>query len=326
MSTSSHSTGRAWPRLLALAAAAALCLAGMTQTAAAKPAGYVTYRLGDDVYRLDAHVGARPVDVSARLDALSPRATDEWLNASPNGRWLLTSTGRFGCGEEACLARVDGSLRSGEPLRAGGELLHSDGFSAISSRGDTVVYPQGGDAHTRDLWVTRLTAAGWTAPQSITAASPFDRNTQPAISSDGKRVLFDCGAGVAGEPGTAICSVATTGGPVTVVMAPDRAPGASTANEVHHADFAPNGDIVFEADWHGEQVWRLPRGARHPVRVSRVPNDNSPCVLPDGRIASLYLDRPGNRDGAHEIRIASAHSAAEILTGLDVVDIGIGCG
>jgi hypothetical protein len=141
-------------------------------------------------------------------------------------------------------------------------------------------------------------------------------------------VLFDCGAGLPGDAGTAICEVATTGGPVRIVVAPQDGPGASASNEVHHADFAPDGSIVFEADWRGEQIWRLPRNGHRPVRVSRLHDDNSPCVLPDGRIASLYLDRPGNRDGVHELRIAGAtgSSGREILTGQDVADIGIGCG
>jgi hypothetical protein len=291
--------------------------------------GFVTYRLmGGDIYKLDARPAARPVDVSVALDRLAPRALDEWLSTSPDGRWFLTSTERFGCGGWACLARVSASLRSGGALKAPGGVLHADGFGAISSDGRLVVYPQGGGAHTRDLWVTRLRSGHWTSPKIITAASPYEHNTQPAISADGRQVLFDCGPGLAGDPGTAVCSVSDSGGAVTVVMAPDRGPGGTARNEVHHPDFAPGGDVIFEADWRGEQIWRLPHGSSHAVLVSRVHNDNSPCALPDGRIASLYLDRPGNRDGLHEIRVANERGGhgTEILTGRDVLDIGIGCG
>ena len=291
----------------------------------------VTYRLaGGDVYRLTvpgAARGARPTDISAALDRLSPRGLDEWLNVAPGGRWMLTSTERFGCQGYACLARVSGSLRAGGALVAAGASLHSDGFGAISSDGALVVYPQGGGVHTRDLWVTLKRGAGWTRPRDITAASAFDHNTQPAISADGRRVVFDCGAGLAGDPGTAVCSVGTSGGHVTVLMSPRGGPGGRARNEVHHPAFSPGGGIVFEADWYGEQIWRLPRGSGHPIRVSRVHNDNSPCVLGDGRVVSLYLDRPGNRNGVHEIRVAkpSGANGREILTGVDVADIGIGC-
>ena len=300
--------------------------AASTGTAAA---GFVTYKLaGGDVYRLAARAAARPLDVSAALDRLSPRALDEWLNVSPGGRWMLTSTERFGCGGYACLARIGASLRSGGALRAGGQLLHADGSAAISSDGGIVVYPQGGGTHTRDLWVTTLAGRRWSAPREITSGSSFEHNTQPAISADGRRVLFDCGAGLAGDPGTAVCSVSTSGGPVRIVMSPGAGPGGGAGNEVHHPAFSRGGGVVFEADWHGEQIWRLPRGLRRPVLVSRVNNDNSPCVLPDARIASLYLDRPGNRSGVHEIRVAGPNGGAgrEILTGVDVADIGIGCG
>ena len=291
----------------------------------------MTYRLtGGDVYRLPVRADARPTrptDISAALDRLSRRALDEWLGVSPGGRWLLTSTERFGCGGYACLARISSSLRGGGALRAGGAYLHSDGFGAISSDGALVVYPQGGGVHTRDLWVTRKRGAGWTRPRDITAASASDHNTQPAISTDGRRVVFDCGAGLAGDPGTAVCSVGASGGRVSVLMSPLSGPGGRANNEVHHAAFSPGGGIVFEADWRGEQIWRLPGGSRHPFRVSRVHDDNSPCVLGDGQIVSLYLDRPGNRAGVHEIRVADSSGAngREILTGVDVADIGIGC-
>lgn len=304
------------------------------KSASARTGGFVTYRLtGGDVYELDARGAARPVDISVALNRLSPHALDEWLNVSPGGQWMLTSTERFGCGGYACLARVrsslraGGALRAGRALRAGTHYLHSDGFGAISSDGMLVVYPQGGGAHTRDLWVTVERAGSWTAPRNITAASPFDHNTQPAISADGRRLVFDCGAGLAGDPGTAVCSVSLMGGPVNVVMAPTDGPGGSASNEVHHPDFSATGGVVFEADWRGEQIWRLPRGSHQPILVSRVHNDNSPCVLSDGRIVSLYLDRPGNRDGVHEIRVAgpTGQNGREILTGVDVADIGIGC-
>jgi hypothetical protein len=289
----------------------------------------VTYRLsGGDVYELAARAGARPRDISSALDRLSGRALDEWLNVSPNGRWLLTSTERFGCGGWACLARVGASLRGGGAIRGPAGVLHADGFGAISSDGRTIVYPQGGATHTRDVWMTHLAAGRWSSPRAITTHSPYQHNAQPAISADRGRVLFDCGPGLAGDPGTAVCEVPVAGGSVSVVVAPSAGPGGTDHNEVHHPAFAPGGDIVFEADWRGEQIWRLPHGATRPVLVSRVHDDNSPCVVPDGRIMSLYLDRPGNSAGVHEIRVAAGCGAngSEILTGRDVLDIGIGCG
>ena len=305
--------------------AALSALLGVWTSADAAPRGSVTYRqLDGDVFRLAAHAGARPLDVSSALDRLSPRRTDEWLNTSPNGRWLLTSTERFGCGGFACLVRVSASLSRAEPLRA----LHSDGFGAISSDGALVVYPAGDGPHTRDLWAVRRRRGRWTRPFVLTRASGWRFHGQPATSSDGRRVVMDCGNRPVGEPGTALCIVSSAGGPVRTVVTPTQGPGGTGDNEVHHADFGPGGELVFEADWGGERIWRLPAGRRRPVRLSRVGNDNSPCVLPDGRVVSLWLGRRGNPSGNHEIRVAdgSGSHAAMLLTGINVLDAGIGCG
>ncbi|MCP4419712.1 MAG: hypothetical protein GY805_24130, partial [Chloroflexi bacterium] len=90
----------------------------------------------------------------------------------------------------------------------------------------------------------------------------------------------------------------------------------------------PDGSIIFEADWNGEQIWRLPAGSNAPVRVTDAfGNDNSPCVLPDGRIASLWLDRPDG-NGGHELKIMTADGNDYFLAlmDLDVFDLGLGCG
>jgi hypothetical protein len=64
------------------------------------------------------------------------------------------------------------------------------------------------------------------------------------------------------------------------------------------------------------------------VLVSWVTNDNSPCVLPDGRIVSLWLGRPGNRNGVHELKVMNEDGsrARMLLENVDVDDIGTGCG
>ncbi len=62
--------------------------------------------------------------------------------------------------------------------------------------------------------------------------------------------------------------------------------------------------------------------------TSQFGNDNSPCLLPDGRIVSLWLNRDGNRDGVHEIKAMTGDGRLHtmIVTGADVADAGLGCG
>jgi len=50
-------------------------------------------------------------------------------------------------------------------------------------------------------------------------------------------------------------------------------------------------------------------------------------VLPDGRIASLWLDRPDG-EGLHELKIMTADGSSfyMALKEVDVLDRGLGCG
>jgi hypothetical protein len=97
---------------------------------------------------------------------------------------------------------------------------------------------------------------------------------------------------------------------------------------LHSPDYSPDGGIVFEADWNGEKIWRLPPGSASPVLITdRFSNDNSPSVLPDGRIVSLWLNRPEGL-GYHEIKVMNADGSGYYMAyvDVDVADIGIGCG
>ena len=78
-----------------------------------------------------------------------------------------------------------------------------------------------------------------------------------------------------------------------------------------------------------EQVFVLEvRQDGEPVQLTDEPDIvDGPVFLPDGRIASLWLGRPGN-SGLHEIKVMSADGGSYVmaLSGREVADIGIGCG
>ena len=297
--------------------------------------GHITYALPNgNVYRIAARAGATPQNVSAALDALSPgTAADEWINTSADGQWLLLSTERFdpACTGWACLTIVNSALSVAEVVRVGGNVVHPTGYSAVASGGDVVVFEDvGASAHTRDLWVTTGSAGAWSPPVALTTSSPYLFNSQPSFSADGSKIVFDCGNEPYGAEGTAICEVGVNGTGFRIVIRPQDSPGTlPKTGALHHPAYTADGSIVFEADWIGEQVWRLAPGAIVPVVLaSQVTNDNSPCVLPDGRIASLWLNRAGNAQGLHELKIMTANGSAFLmaLTLTDVADIGIGCG
>jgi hypothetical protein len=318
------------------------CVASATKAAsqddAILPVGHVVFRLPDGHdYRIEARSGAAREDLTAELDRLSP-ALDGFVNVSADGAWLLLQTSRFGCGQEMCIAVVDRAACKAQVVVDGREPLHPDATSAIGDKGEIVVFPAKGE-HPADLFAIRRTGNDWTPPVNLTKSSPAAYNKQPAISADGAHVLFDCGPDPGAGPGTAICEAATNGSSLRVAVEPD-ARGGMSAN--HHPAYAPDGSIVFEGTWNGgaEQVWRVAPGGE-PELVNSDKNeehgfvytdDNSPCVLPDGRVVSLWLGRAGNgasgKASGHELKImgANGENVEMLVTGVDVVDIGIGCG
>lgn len=291
--------------------------------------GRVTYTLGERVYTIEAQEEAVPEDVSEALESISPGTFDEVLNISPDGGWLVLETDRFDpeCPlRGSCLALVRADLSSPEAVRTPDGLLEWQGMVAAASGGNLLVYGASGGPNELDLWAVHRSQDGWESPILLTDASPFEWNHQPALAASGATVLFDCGPEPYGAEGTAICEVGTDGGDFRIVVEPeDSPPGFPNSGALHHPDYEPDGGVVFEADWDGEQIWRLPPGQAVPELISPdFDNDNSPCVLPDGRVVSLWLGRAG----VHEIKVMRPDGSSYflLLPERDVEDIGIGCG
>ena len=289
---------------------------------------FITFRLPDGhIYRIRPEAGARPIDLTLALNQLSQGTEDESVSTSPDGSWLAVVTDRFGIGGGwPGLAVVAADLSSGEAVRVNGEVIHPEGAVAIASGGNLVVYSVGEGPHTRDLWAARRSNGIWTA-RLLTTNAPYAFNSQPAISADGTRVLFNGGNQPYNTGSEAICEVGVDGTGFRRAVTNAQRPSGTSSGALHHADYFSDGSIVFEADWSGDQIWRLPPGSNQPVRVSSATNENSPCVLADGRIVSLWLNRPGNTLGVHELTIRSATGTllAVLLPDVDILDIGISC-
>lgn len=297
--------------------------------------GHITYRQGNQIFRIRAQGGATPENITQGLNALSPLPAggeDSNLNISPDGNWLIMDTERFndGCRGWACLAAVKSDLSSGEAIIWDGNLIHPEGFPAIASGGNLVVYPNRNSSGGLGIWAVKRSGNNgqWGTPVELTKNSDYDWNYWPAISQDGTRVVFNC----TDEPytdDTSICEVGTDGTGFRRVLHPsDSPPGFPDSGELHSPDFAPDGSIIFEASWEGEQIWKLPPGTSIPLRITdEFHNDNSPCVLPDGSIASLWLDRPG-ASGGHELKIMAPDGSSHtmLIKDIDLFDIGLGCG
>jgi hypothetical protein len=286
------------------------------------------------VFRVEAREAAIAEDVSLGLDHLDPRVEgdDESLNLSPDGQWLILTTTHFDadCEGWPCLAVVSADLSEGDVVQVEGlGLLRPAGWSAIASGGDLVVCPIRNDDDRWDLWAYSRAGPRWSPGVLLTERSPHQFNDQPAFSDEGDRVVFKCGDTIDGLPddehgGAAICEVAIDSTGFREVLTPVDGPSGTSANTLSHPDYGPDGSIVFEADWEGgTQVWRLPQGVTTPGRVNiRYDNDNTPCVLPDGRIASVWLYPP-------LLKVMVADGSEHIIIRLDDVEVtgyGLGCG
>jgi hypothetical protein len=298
-----------------------------THGAQADNSNYITFtRDNNHVYRIEARPNATPQDVSAALDALSAGSDDVLLNSSPNGQWLVLETDRFGCAGWPCLAVVKADFSAGAAVSINGNAVHPEGsISAVSNDGNLVIYATQDGPHATDLYASVRSAGVWGTPTLLTGSSSYQWHSMPALAADASKVVFDCDNSQ-NDVGEAICQVNTDGTGFSVLFTPSQGPGPRY-NPLHSPDYAPDGSIVFEGDWDGETIWRLPAGATTPVKVGNYHNDNSPCVLPDGSIASLWMDRPGGTS-VHEIKIMRADGSSYFmaLTGIDVHDVGLGCG
>jgi len=284
---------------------------------------YITYSLNNNmVYRVAAVENATPVNISEVLDSFSPRKNDIQLNISPNGKWMVLRTQRFddACNGWPCLAVISGDLTSASLIRVNNHVIHPESLSAISSDGKLIVYVGDNGPHSRDLFAVRCVDNVWQSPLLLTGDSTYSLHDMPALADDGSKVIFDCDNDNS-NVGEAICEVHTDGSAFRVAFTPEQGPGP-LYNPLHSPDYGPNGSIIFEADWSVESVWRLAAGSSTPVRISPSGNDNSPCVLSNGKIASLWLP-----NAMHEIKVMSEDGGSHFMLshGVDIFDIGLGC-
>jgi hypothetical protein len=322
--------------------------AGVVVTDGSAPSGpgHVVFRLPDDHWHsLLATPGSAPSDLTSTLDQLSPGGTDQGMSLSFDGAFVaVDATSRFSCsggGDCAVWARVDGA--AGGDVRPGGVAQGvPSGRPAVASGGRVVVYPKTTRANHDDLVAVTKTGDAWGPEVVLTAAMPFDYAHDPSFSPDGTRVAFDCGPSPYQDVATSICEAAVDGSSFRVAVSYKDGPYGADGGDggdwtTHHPAYAPDGALVFEADWgpdqsHDEQIWRKPPdGAPARVSTDAMPDDNSPCVLPDGRIASLWLGRvepDGAQNALHEIKVMNADGSDPqmILTDVDVVDVGLTCG
>jgi hypothetical protein len=296
--------------------AGSLALSGCGRGGAPAPlpatgAGRVLYELPDrTVHLVEAVAHGTDVDLSARLHVAGPAAI------SPDGTALVAST------DDGCLAVSTGDFRKLEKVTSHGVCVAQYAETAHVSGGGTVVVFNASGTHPRDLFLVRRNGSDdWGQPRSLTGSGPYEYNKLPRLNADASAVVYDCSHGAESDEGTNVCEVGLAGGTVrTLLSAP-----LDGWTAFHSPAYRPGGGLVFECHHPGEElVCALPPGAHAPTRLTApgVSNDNSPCVLPDGRVASLV------DTGIHTLRVvdASGTNPVTVVDRQDILDVGIFCG
>lgn len=264
------------------------------------------------VYRMPVTPGGEPRDVSAELDAelgTVVRTDDRYLNPSPNGQWLVLSAARGDCIDWSCIYVMpagDASRAEAVYLWMEAGWLHSE-YPVVDSTGTRIVSGDNAADHPRDLIEVHRSADGWERGIVLTRESPYPFNNMPRWSPDESRVVFLCSHEVYAS--NDVCEVGLDGTGFRVVARHDvpPAPLAPGENEsLWSPSYAPDGSIVFEAEWgHLRQIWRVGPSDTTPRRVypAALAGFGQPCVLPDGRIASITRVDGGDPE---QISIGSA--------------------
>jgi len=286
------------------------------------------------VFHVKAQAGAIPTNVSKALNQVGPLGVDTAINMSPSGQWLSLHTDRFGgtSGTSSLAIMRADDLTSGEQIRVGGELIvPTDGNSAVSSDGTTVVYVSEEGPHIMDLWAARLVEGVWST-ELLTGEEGWDYNysIQPAISSDGTKVVFT--AGVSGSE--LIGEVNVDGTNLHAAVTRGNAPPDSKADAfLDHPSYGAAGTIVFGANFDAgkEQIWQLASGAPTAVLFLREAEEMTvmaPAVFSDSRIVSLWRDRAGNVNRVLELTLWYADGTYQgtLLPGVDIPSMGLGVG
>jgi hypothetical protein len=237
--------------------------------------------------------------ISDQLDAIAPYTGSDHvpITVSYDGNWYAFTSTRFDNenGGWSDLVIVKSDYTEYEVIKLNGNLIHSTGRAMIFNNGNSIVFvSEDLGNHSKDVFVIHKNGNTWGDTVNLTQNSSYNYNYFPTISPDGTKVLFD--ASPSSYPSMAIGKVNIDGTDLSFPIV------AGQNEEAHSGSYNPNGAIVYEGS-NDESIWKLVQGTTTPVRITAdQSNDNTPFVLPDGRIVSLKLP-----NSTHQIKIMNAN-------------------
>lgn len=231
---------------------------------------------------------------------------DRWLAVSNDLTYYIMESERSGFNGWSGL--VWGTFNAnGEPSKpkAVDGTVHPEAHGSISRNGTHIaitIRSEIGNGRT-DILLLKRNGDVWDRSKDITISAASGRSDEePQFSVDGSKVIWTSSNNWnAGGDEVVFAENNLNGNAYKELMNASRlGPSAKMLRPSYQAD----GKIVFEGEVSGEYCYRWdPKtpGSDPVIINSRYSNDNSCTALPDGRIVSYWMERPGS--AGHELRV-----------------------
>lgn len=283
---------------------------GATRVALSKQVGGIT------------HVGWLDIDTDTWFDVTNHLdntygfdGEDAWFSISSDARFYLLETERptvYQGWHGLTWGTLDANGIPSEPIVVDGA-PHPEGFSTIAAGGMTMTIVLRDDFDRSDVWLVNRSNNEWLRNDEINLSQNSAGNNGGAVfSKDNNKVMWTSytNSGMDFDENT------VDGSNYNHLLA-HTILGSSAA--IIRPSYENGGTIIFEGELNGEQCYRYNPATPliAPVVInSSYSNDNSCAALPDGRIASFWLERPGG-PSVHELRIMTANGVHESVLQLD---------
>ena len=287
---------------------------------------YVSYMLANgEAQIVEAKEDGNVTNISELL-AKTSTGQEAWINLSPNGEWILLDSTRLdqNCENEGCLIYGKRDSSDFKTIKlADGSVIHPEDFSAISNDAKFIIVHLS-QADGNDLFVSKQDSNNtWSLLTNITSSSPSTDNKNPAISADGTEVLFDCGKN--------ICLVNSDGTNLkTLIHLNDKPNTTNSWESITNADFDTQGNVIFQGTFVATWPWRYKRETSEITLINNTNNnDNFPCVLSNGDIATLWFGRAENDSGNSELKIMNKTGTRQVIAvkgDKEIFHSPLGCG
>ena len=269
------------------------------------------------------HVGWLNIDTDTWFDVTNyldntygATGEDEWFTISSDARFYLLETERptvYQGWHGLTWGTLDANGIPCEPVVVDGA-PHPEGFCTIASGGMMIAMVLRDNTNRNDIWVTTRTGNQWSRNDEINlSVNSSGNNGGPVFSQDLTKVIWTS----YNNPGMDFDENSVLGNNFQSILSHTRL-GASA--QIIRPSYESGNTIIFEGELNGEQCYRYDPttpGIDPVVIDGNFNNDNSCASLPDGRIASFWLERPGG-PSVHELRVMSKNGVHESVLQLNI--------